>query len=342
MLLNKYFVLLFALVICSCGSNTARTSLFVVQKDTINLNADSLLDYSPVSLQLSNVCRYNDLYLLNSSEALFSISKNLKIDTIPYSKYDRGCELFVDNDTLKILSYQSKNSNSVFYYYEYYNPENQRWYATADTIRQPLLDFGLTYEDDTYRVKYSGRGEFGDYLLFDEKTTCIEYLFFDSLNKLLSINGRYIVIGNDRVCEIDNPRKGVVHEGNLNHEFCFFNPLPPTFSNDKLPKSNLLYKTEHNTILSGFSINNDIYLVVNDSIETFIGQLDNGKLNRIVGLGEKIMKIDNSHFKQGRNISNQSLCLCGYDEFKRCCYILDVEGLKNKIDYAHILNFEGL
>lgn len=338
----KYILYLLALIsLVACNQPGEKHNIcydyypFVYQRDSIHIGDKNTSYFSemgkPTFAILNTLTQYKEEYLLAFCDAcqILSLSKeNLKVDTFPVPEYFWGSELFVEHDSLKILSGGEHEKGGIFFYYQYYNEPTKTW-VTLDTIPNPLRTFGVTYEDDDQKVLYSERGEYGNYLIFVDKSTGKEYLWCYPAFKLLKYHGYYYTIGYKTVCRINDPKTGISYDGRL-HKYLSFDSL----SDYKQAQDSLLYANyESEAIIeSGFVVDDELYFVVNDSVETYIAKIDNGELQKVFGLGEKLHIVSDSHHRRGFNVSDSTVCIgANGNDYSYLFYVLDINGRKVRL-----------
>lgn len=306
---------------------------FVYQRDSIQLGFKEtcLIQElgTPILVHATAATKYKDRYILilDVDEIISLTKEDLHVEVLPRPEYFWGTELFVENDSLKILS-GGEHENGIFFYYQYYDEPNKSW-GTLDTIPKPIRTFGVTYEDDEYRVLYSERGEEGSYLIFVDKSTGKEYLWSQIAYKLIKYHGAYYAIGYKSVRRIDDPKAGVPYDGRLHKRLCYGDWT----DFDDLPYSTIYADYQSKTIIeSGFVVDDSLYLVVSDSVETYIGKAENGAIEKVFGLGKRLHVVTDTHHRRGFNVSDSIVCIpgCGED-YEPAFYLLDINGRKIRL-----------
>ena len=335
------YILLFCLFYLCLGCNqsaeiysvTYEYPPFVYQRDSIHLGGKDTCLFrelgKPIPVNATAATKYKDRYVLvlDNCEIISLTKEDLKVEALPRPDYFWGTELFVENDSLKILSGGEHENGSCYFYYQSYDEPNKSWVTLGDTIPNPIRTFGVTYEDDEYRVLYSERGEEGCYLIFVDKSTGKEYLWCHIAYKLIKYHGAYYAIGFKSVNRIDDPKAGLPYDGRL-HKRLYYGDWSDF---DALPDSTIYANYQSKTIIeSGFVVDDSLYLVVNDSVETYIGKIENGAIEKVFGLGKRFHVITDTHHRRGYNVSDSTVCIVGCGN-EPLFYLLDINGRKIRL-----------
>ena len=115
-----------------------------------------------------------------------------------FTEWNRGpLTIQVVNDTLYFL-------NRGFTTGSYWDEALQEWHTT-DNI--PSIHYE-DEEDEEFTVKALPRGEWGDYVQFNEKSTGTNYLFETPLTKIIKYDSAFYLIEPFHIRKISNPRSG--------------------------------------------------------------------------------------------------------------------------------------
>ena len=293
--------------IVSCRQSSTRNNTntdesgFDIRFDTVRINIEKLYNESPCAskeeyghllenVELQKVCRYQGNYLLNFDSEMIKLSADLKdYCTFPISEFDVLQELYVRNDSLIVLSARDR-SDGIVYFWECFNNEKSCWEELPEKIKHPLLTFAKIYQDDDYSVSYSNRGEFGTYLLFYDNSSHEEYIFQCQVNRILRCNDVYYIIGNNSVLKIDNPKKGLVHDGTLYEK--------PQYSISRFDEKSyeVVLQDENSLFCSGFLLDKQLYVVGTSENRIYIDRLEDERKKRVLSIEAKFRTRDDCPF----------------------------------------------
>lgn len=168
------------------------------------------------------------------------------------------------------------------------------------------------YEDSTFAITYLDFGEWGQTTWFIDKKTKEEYIIGVNGTTVNKINEEYYLTDGTVVRKIENPRQlklsdkkyyykvveeGKFHEGTTSQIGSYTIYEDTTYS----PWS---FEEPKEYIITSFVSNNQLYQLYNDSIQTYIGKIENHRLIPIQDLGKKYQSYNWHYSYRGENIDN--------------------------------------
>ena len=288
-----------------------RAQQFKVVEDTIRINAaDYISPISEFTMKWSAkyhgfyFCIFEDQQIYDfwvSRNRLLVISEDGKdIVEVSLPKDFQGNsygDLFVRHDTLYLSPYHLRNEQGGYYF----DMDTWQWIPVE-------VVSNLIYDDDLYSVAVVDVGEWGAYTWFIEKpskqkkkTSVSQYIMSGKLSRIIKKDSVYYFIrgskvdtlisleGKAQLCEYNHTYEAVVRDGykylyNLgswgSEESLSTTPVPTLFHfTGREDKYNLWDEKTYDSVFSdAFLTNGDIYYIVNTKENTYIAQLEDGKL----------------------------------------------------------------
>ncbi len=172
--------------------------------------------------------------------------------------------------------------------------------AHFDKLKNELLqeNDSIIFEDNTYKVRSSCRGEWGGSIWFKNKRTGIEYACMATCPVVVHhLNNKYIITttlahgnGFSRVIEIQDPEKMEVFEL-PEHKKVVIDGASTYYINDLESHSTegsiSLVDTLGILTLSSFKYQNELYHIITDFKSTFISSIVDGRFELVDTLSNK-------------------------------------------------------
>jgi hypothetical protein len=169
------------------------------------------------------------------------------------------------------------------------------------------------YEDSNFAISYLDFGEWGQSSWFIDKQTKKEYILGTNGTTVNKLNGDYYLTGSTVVRKIENPRQlkqadkkyyykevekeRKFHEGTTSLIGSYTIYEDTTYS----PWS---FEERKEYIITSFVSNNQLYQLYNNSIQTYIGKIENYRLIPIQDLGKKYHTYNWHYSYRGKNLDN--------------------------------------
>ena len=202
----------------------------------------------------------------------------------------------------------------------------------------------LIYEDDQYRVCYWECGEWGDYMVFQERKNRKRHLFM-AAGRLLKLDGSYYVVSTYSINKIDNPRQGKVYRGKKYYKLGredytlpqkVLQLTPPASRIIKITKEYLL-NDPRTYICTAFTHDDKLYCIVRSPEGMYIASYQDGALHKEMDLGFNY-KTENwrGHLLRVNNHPDNQAVLQCEDVTTDNPVLLTVEGSKIHVWYLEI------
>ena len=230
-------------------------------------------------------CLFEEIFLdtiRNSCSHIFSISStDSKVNEVhmPDNISFIHPQLFVRNDSLLIIS-------SI----------NDR-YCIIDTIcgdnKLPIWKLkriqsisSIVYEDKDFCVKFTDKGEWGQFMSFIDKSDYQEHLYM-CWGKVFKQQDGYYLCSNEAISRISNPKEGIVHPSGED----YYNYYEKPVSHPEI----LFTPSDPDILLNAFFIHNDtIYMLETYKDSTFLSKFDGQGVSRIKLLEQRVSYIFSS------------------------------------------------
>lgn len=298
--------LAFAALLFCCGNPTKNEAQvysthdgeFILSIDTLYINIKPYV--SPDKVSLTHSVKFGEKYYCfftdkkdNYSKYFFIISNKGAIEKeIKLPRDLTDCfylDLFVLHDTIFSKPYMNDKSY-------YLNLQTLTWVETPEPD-------DVIYEDERFYVTCLDFGEWGSTTWFKDKSSGKEYELASSMEIINRIDSSYYISGGIKILKIDDP---------LNMKQCdkeyYYNVIKKKeFSEgtnsllgaetifDDTTFSQWDFKEPKLYIAASFKVENKLFYLCNDSINTFIARLENKKMIPILSLEKKYSTFDWAH-----------------------------------------------
>jgi len=310
--MKRFITMIMAIALSTLGSQAQQ---FTVTRDTIHIDAGLFGETPKTNIQLRAAESREGLYLLMyHRESMESWGKNNLLFVERNNRTIRNIELpdilpigytdfqniFVRHDSL-ILKVNAYHESDVSFYRwarERHDKEEMKKNLnfTLDTRTDQWIPVksanDLIYEDDQYRVCYWECGEWGDYMVFQERKNRKRHLFM-AAGRLLKLDGSYYVVSTYSINKIDNPRQGKVYRGQKYYKLGREDyTLPQKVLQLKLPESRIITITKEyllndprTYICTAFIHDNKLYCIMRSPEGMYIASYRDGALHKEMDLG---------------------------------------------------------
>ena len=306
-------ILLLILTLASCRKNNAGTATFTYG-DTVNINGFRIISdtvtFDTKGLLLPYL-KYKDNYYcehynkdkpsIDDRAGIYIINKNGDIDSTnnaPYSKLGRD-DFHASHDSVFCSSYY----NDTDYYLD---EKNKEWLSIKKTD-------DVIFEDNNYYVTTLNYGEWGSATWFKDKKTLLEYEAPIGAFSVRKAKNAYYLVTSRGIYKVMQP-KLLVNVGKVAYRN-YKNKKNVGKFYERKSKGNYdaletIYKS--NTPLSddykfysepSFVVNNNLYIIVTDSIKTYIATMANKKRVPVATIGDSIVLYENDYTYRNRHIS---------------------------------------
>ncbi len=318
---NKAKVLLLLLFFCgllNCRSKYYSSKddygqLFTVKKDTIYLDNEKYELNKDDNLDIA--CKWHGTYFIKLYCTFLSVSENIKeIHQIEHPKGDppySEAELFVRNDSLMVIC-----TDGEHHYVETYSSQHNTWnrvYISSDSSHTRVETIR---EDDTYKILFSDKGEFGGRLIFFDKKTGQEYFYAINCERAIKYLDDYYLICLDRIFKIHDPAHNKA-ELILSEEKYAYPNITPCF-------------------VSAFIFSNELYVVANNQEETYIARLNGKNLEYVFGFGQLFDFRNGYEYNLEVNQFDDRVLLKYNRSESSPCGILNIEGNQIRVIFIDI------
>ena len=298
-----------------CLALPASAQQFTVTVDTIHIDAGLFGKTPKMNIHLRAADSREGLYLLMyHRESMESWGKNNLLFVERNNRTIRNIELpdilpigytdfqniFVRHDSLilKVNAYHESDVSFYRFARERHDKEemkkNLNFTLNTHTGQwKPVKSANdLIYEDDQYRVCYWECGEWGDYMVFQERKNRKRHLFM-AAGRLLKLDGSYYVVSTYSINKIDNPRQGKVYRGKKYYKLGredytlpqkVLQLTPPASRIIKITKEYLL-NDPRTYICTAFTHDDKLYCIVRSPEGMYIASYQDGALHKEMDLG---------------------------------------------------------
>jgi hypothetical protein len=347
----------------------ASAQQFTVTVDTIHIDAGLFGKTPKMNIHLRAADSREGLYLLMyHRESMESWGKNNLLFVERNNRTIRNIELpdilpigytdfqniFVRHDSLilKVNAYHESDVSFYRFARERHDKEemkkNLNFTLNTHTGQwKPVKSANdLIYEDDQYRVCYWECGEWGDYMVFQERKNRKRHLFM-AAGRLLKLDGSYYVVSTYSINKIDNPRQGKVYRGKKYYKLGREDyTLPQKVLQLTPPESRIITITKEyllndprTYICTAFTHDDKLYCIVRSPEGMYIASYQDGALHKEMDLGFNY-KTENwrGHLLRVNNHPDNQAVLQCEDVTTDNPVILTVEGSKIHIWYLEIID----
>lgn len=138
----------------------------------------------------------------------------------------------------------------------------------------------IVYEDKEYCVKFTDKGEWGQFMSFIDKSDCQEHLYW-CWGKVFKRQDGYYLCSNEAISRIVNPKEGIVHPSGDDYYDYYEKPV----SHPEV----LFSPSDPDILLNAFSMYNDtIYMLETYRDSTYLSKFDGQGITRIKLLEQKV------------------------------------------------------
>lgn len=298
-----------------CLALPASAQQFTVTRDTIHIDASLFGETPKTKISLRAADSREGLYLLMyHRESMESWGKNNLLFVERNNRTIRNIELpdilpigytdfqniFVRHDSLilKVNAYHESDVSFYRFARERHDKEemkkNLNFTLNTHTGQwKPVKSANdLIYEDDQYRVCYWECGEWGDYMVFQERKNRKRHLFM-AAGRLLKLDGSYYVVSSYSINKIDNPRQGKVYRGKKYYKLGREDyTLPQKVLQLTPPESRIITITKEyllndprTYICTAFTHDDKLYCIVRSPEGMYIASYQDGALHKEMDLG---------------------------------------------------------
>ena len=348
------------LSILLCFLLPASAQQFTVFHDTIHIDGRLLRNTTKNGVSLRAAESRDGLYLLMESrgnnELLFVERNSHKVSNIRLPDLATGFtefqNIFVRHDSLLLKTNAFHDDDVSFYEWARKEHDKDDMKAVLNYTLEthtgqwkPVKSANdLIYEDDQYRVYYWECGEWGDYMVFQERKNHKRHLFV-AAGRLLKLDGSYYVVSSYSINKIDNPRQGKVYRGKKYYKLGREDyTLPQKVLQLTPPESRIITITKEyllndprTYICTAFTHDDKLYCIVRSPEGMYIASYQNGALHKEMDLGFNYNTENwRGHLLRVNNHPDNQAFLQCEDVTTDNPVILTVEGAKIHLWYLEI------
>ena len=352
-----------------CLALPASAQQFTVTRDTIHIDASLFGETPKTKISLRAADSREGLYLLMyhresmeswGKDILLCVDKDshkvthIDLPDSPISDQLSYGNIFTRHDSLILKVHAYHESDVSFYRWarEHHDKEdmkkNLNFTLNTHTGQwKPVKSANdLIYEDDQYKVCYWECGEWGDYMVFQERKNRKRHLFM-AAGRLLELNGSYYVVSTYSINKIDNPRQGKVYRGKKYYKLGREDyTLPQKVLQLTLPESRIITITKEyllndprTYICTAFTHNDILYCIVRSPEGMYIASYRDGALHKEMDLGCNYhTKNWRGHLLRVNNHPNNQAFLQCEDVTTDNPVIVSVNGTNIRVTYIELEN----
>lgn len=345
-----------------CFLLPASAQQFTVFHDTIHIDGRLLRNTTKNGVSLRAAESRDGLYLLMESrgnnELLFVERNSHKVSNIRLPDLATGFtefqNIFVRHDSL-LLKTNAFHDDDVSFY-EWARKEHDK-----DDMKA-VLNYTLEthtgqwkpiktandhiYEDSQYKVCYWERGEWGTYLLFQERKSHKRHLYMGG-GRLIKVDDSYYLVSQYSISKIENPRQGKVYRGKKYYKLDKEDySMPQTILQLPIPERGVIELTKEylqndprTYICTAFTHDGTLYCIMKSPAGMYVASYQNGVLHKEMDLGcnYSINRWKGIELRENNRPDHQAFLHCK-DEQTDNPAILTVEGTKVHLWYLSIEN----
>ena len=318
-----------------CHTQRFESTEFLVTHDTLCLDTYTY----PLSLiSLEHSAKYNDEYycifdksvlyrgMYSSGRAQFmlAISDNLcEISELPSpDSVLQWSDFFVYSDTLFWKDQFGKAS--------YWEETTSQWVPV-----KPLAD--VVYEDLDWQIAVLDGGEFGRFTWFMDRKSDNQYIYPILPKRFNRIGDTFYLTDKNEIMVLKDPRQGILCDSSLRYENTLIetkyrNSIPVNISvnmNRKGFQSHMLldtlFRTDSADLITSFSIDTNLFTVLNAKDRTLIAKLTDGELKGEYDFKNKYEFVDLSETMDSRNLP-EAAALLKYRKGKYEMGLISIDG----------------
>ena len=279
---------LLALVSCTQMANESNVNKDVeIVYRTYKIDSKSFTHPS-TTLSFEGCAKYHGQYFCLFEEGIICFhilvipSDNSKVHEvhIPEETSFIHPQLFVRNDSLLVISSGEDDSFCII---DSICGENK---LPIWKLKKIQSISSIVYEDKDFCVKFTDKGEWGQYLSFIDKSDFQEHIYW-CWGKVLKRQDGYYLCSNEAISRITNPKEGIVHPSGED----YYNYYEKPVSHPEI----LFSPSDPDIMLNAFFMHNDtIYMLETYRDSTFLSKFDGQGITRIMLLEQKINYIFSS------------------------------------------------
>jgi hypothetical protein len=235
-----------------------------------------LFKEEPLDYQFSK--EYSHILVIHPEDFSFS-----EVDIPEYVVFSNYSQILVRNDSILIKNYY-KNEKDYCIIDSVCNESGDICWALKEV--SPLSS--VVYEDNDYKIVYTDKGEWGQYLSFIGQSDNVEHIYRCSGQIFKKPDGFYICNGT-WIARITNPKEGIVHKHGSSYmdakasypETLFFFDSP-----------NIMYQPDKDTLMNAFFMHDDtIHMFETDKDGTYLSKFDGQRIMRLSKLKQRYANI---------------------------------------------------
>lgn len=344
-------ILIFLEILFSCNiisnnndSTTRQYGEFTIKTDTISFNLKPYIN-PDVKISLTHAIKYGEKYYCYFNEdwasvyhsdvkRFFIISKDGNIEkNIALPNPIQNCvyfDLFVFHDTIYTKPYMEDKTY-------YLNLNKFKWIETNDVD-------DVIYEDERFYVTYLDFGEWGATTWFKDKISGKEYELASSGTIINRIDSNYYIAGGIKVLLIENPLK--MKQCDTDYYYQKIKKKGFAMGTNSLLGTRAIYydssysywefKEPKIYIATSFKVDDKLYYLCVDSINTYIEKIENKTLIPIQAIGKKY-SIFNWSYSDRCKIQKDNSQLLLFDTKNRNLYgFIEIDGYEINIRYLKL------
>ena len=309
--------------------------VFLVTHDTLCLDAYAY----PLSLiSLEHSAKYNDGYyclfdksglyrgMYSSGRAPFMLAISDKLSETSQlpspDSFLQWSDFFVYSDTLFWKNQFGKAS--------FWEETTSQWVPV-----KPLAD--IVYEDLDWQIAVLDGGEFGRFTWFMDRKSDNQYIYPILPKRFNRIVDTFYLTDKNEIMVLRDPRQGILCDSSLRYENTlietkYTNSIPVNLSvniwrNGFQPYmfADTLFRSDSADLITSFSIDTNLFTVVNVKDRTLIAKLTDGKLKEEYDFKDNYVFVDISKNMDSRNLS-ESEALLKYQAGKYEMGLISING----------------
>ena len=255
----------------------------------------------------------------------FSFSEVDKPEDVVFSNYS---QILVRNDSILIKSYYKDEKD-----YCIIDSVSNESGDICWTLKEASPLSSVVYEDNDYKIVFTDKGEWGQYLSFIGQSDNVEHIYRSGGQVFKKPDGFYICNGTS-IGRITNPKEGIVHEHGSSYmdakasrpETLFFYDSP-----------HFIYRPDKDTLMNAFFMHDDtIYMFETDKDGTYLSKFDGQRIMRLSQLKQRYEHI--GYPRWGNNCKGDGglfYCLQNLDDENGNFGLIDIE--KNLVNIISIV-----
>jgi hypothetical protein len=305
----------FVLIIILLGQLSLNAQTFDVSIDTLFLDVKNIA--RPASrIDLTHAVKLeNNYYCFFEEQGLYGFKLETKYFLVISDKGKILNNIEVPKEIENTVYFDFFIRNGSLFAKTYMDHESFKFDFSKLTWTKIKEVDDRVYEDSNFAITYLDFGEWGQTTWFIDKQTKKEYILGVNGTTVNKLNGNYYLTGGTVVRIIENPRQlkqsdkkyyyrqvekeRKFHEGATSLLGSYTIYKDTTYS----PWS---FEEPKEYIITSFVANDNLVQLYSDSIQTYIGRIENQKLIPIQVLGKKYQSYNWHYSYRGKNLDNSS------------------------------------